>query len=131
MAVEAAFQSRAAGTPPAGMSRHVLTPADSDGEPALTCSVGIMAYNEERNIASSINAVLAQEMTSGEIAELIVVASGCSDRTTDIVVSLARDEPRLHLVVEEQRAGKASAINEFIANTFFKPLLIGTSVLRC
>jgi len=81
----------------------------------LQCSVGIMAYNEEANIANSIRAVLAHELSSGEMAELIVVASGCTDRTADIVASIAQVEPRVRLVIEEQRAGKASAINQFIA----------------
>ncbi|MDQ1429878.1 MAG: poly-beta,6-N-acetyl-D-glucosamine synthase [Actinomycetota bacterium] len=87
----------------------------TDARPRLGCSVGIMAYNEEGNIANAIKTVLEQPLTSGEIAEVIVVASGCTDRTTEIVASLAEHEPRLRLIVEEQRAGKASAINQFIA----------------
>jgi poly-beta-1,6-N-acetyl-D-glucosamine synthase len=81
----------------------------------LQCSVGIMAYNEEANIANAINAILAAQSKSGELAELIVVASGCSDRTADIVAALAREDARIHLVIQEQRAGKASAINLFIS----------------
>jgi biofilm PGA synthesis N-glycosyltransferase PgaC len=88
---------------------------DDSGPPRLACSVGIMAYNEEGNIANSIKAVLEQPLTTGELVELIVVASGCTDRTTDIVASLAEGDPRLRLIVEEQRAGKASAINHFIS----------------
>jgi hypothetical protein len=92
-----------------------LRPAQHEpASPRLGCSVGIMAYNEEGNIANAIKTVLEQPLTSGEIAELIVVASGCTDRTTDIVASLAENEPRLRLIVEQQRAGKASAINLFI-----------------
>jgi hypothetical protein len=64
-----------------------------------------MAYNEERNTAHAIRAVLEQRVTSGETAEFVVLASGCTDRPTDIVGSLARDEPRLPLIVEEERAG--------------------------
>jgi biofilm PGA synthesis N-glycosyltransferase PgaC len=124
MAVGAAFQPRGAGAPPAGIPRDVLVPPEPNGETGLSCSVGIMAYNEEGNIASAINAVLAQELTAGEIAEVIVVASGCSDRTTEIVASLARDEPRVRLIVEEERAGKASAINQFIGATRCPVLLL-------
>lgn len=91
---------------------------------ASTCSVGIMAYNEEANIANAIAAVLAETATTGEITEVIVVASGCTDRTTEIVASLAQDEPRLRLIVEEQRAGKASAINQFIAASRSPVLLL-------
>jgi len=73
-----------------------------------------MAHNEEGNIANAIEAVLAQQPTFGELVELIVVASGCTDRTTDIVASLACEDPRIRLVVQDDRAGKASAINLFI-----------------
>jgi biofilm PGA synthesis N-glycosyltransferase PgaC len=80
----------------------------------LACSVGIMAYNEEANIANAVATVLGQQLTAGEITELIVVASGCTDRTADIVAALAREDRRIRLIVEESRAGKASAINQFI-----------------
>jgi hypothetical protein len=113
MVVETFFHPREPGASSAPVTRPIRTPRD--GAPGLKCSVGIMAYNEEGNIANAIRAVLAQELTAGEIAELIVVASGCSDGTTDIVDSLVRDEPRLRLIVEKERAGKASAINLFIA----------------
>ena len=88
---------------------------DQLGAPRLDCSVGLMAHNEEGNIANAIEAVLAHPPTFGELVELIVVASGCTDRTTDIVASLALEDPRIRLVVQERRAGKASAINLFIA----------------
>jgi hypothetical protein len=74
-----------------------------------------MAYNEEENISHAIHAILAEPLTSGDILEVVVVASGCSDRTTEIVAELARHEPRVKLIVQEHRAGKASAINLFIS----------------
>jgi hypothetical protein len=82
----------------------------------LRCSVGIMAYNEEANIAHAIATVFDQEVDNGVVDEVIVVASGCTDRTVDIVTALASDESRLRLIVEAERAGKASAINQFIAD---------------
>ena len=53
------------------------------------CSVGIMAYNEEANIGDAIESILEQRLASGQITELIVVASGCEDRTAEIVAELA------------------------------------------
>ncbi len=114
MAVETAFQPRGAGTMSARTPRHLRRAQHGSGAPGLGCSVGIMAYNEEGNIANAIKAVLGQQLISGEIAEVIVVASGCTDQTTDVVASLAQEEPRVRLIVQEQRAGKASAINLFI-----------------
>ena len=74
-----------------------------------------MAYNEEANIADAIGAILGQELTSGHIAELIVVASGCEDRTVPIVSDIVSRDPRVRLIEQESREGKASAINLFIA----------------
>jgi biofilm PGA synthesis N-glycosyltransferase PgaC len=79
------------------------------------CSVGIMAYNEEANIADAIGSILGQKPTSGHIAELIVVASGCEDRTAAIVSDIGRNDPRVRLIEQECREGKASAINLFIS----------------
>jgi biofilm PGA synthesis N-glycosyltransferase PgaC len=99
---------------PAG-SALLRAPSAEDTAPSLLgCSVGIMAFNEEANIANAINTVLEQKPVWGKIAELIVVASGCTDRTCEIVACLACDDPRIRLIVEEQRSGKASAVNLFI-----------------
>jgi len=81
----------------------------------IECSVGIMAYNEEANIAHSIESVLRQKLTVKRIAEIIVVASGCNDRTPSIVAEIASREPRVRLIEQSRREGKASAINLFIS----------------
>jgi poly-beta-1,6-N-acetyl-D-glucosamine synthase len=83
--------------------------------PGISCSVGIMAYNEEGSIADAIGAILEQKLDSGRIAELIVVASGCQDRTAAIVADIARQDRRVRLIEQERREGKASAINLFIS----------------
>lgn len=87
------------------------------------CSIGIMAYNEEANIARTLRAVLAQSGLSVRVQEIIVVASGCTDRTEAIVAEMMRDEPRIRLCVQEKREGKASAINLFLKQAR-SPLLI-------
>ena len=93
---------------------------------ALACSVGIMAYNEEANIASAIDAIVKQRTSSSHITELIVVASGCTDRTAEIVAAVGRDDSRVRLITEERRQGKASAINLFVA-TAQSPVLLMVS----
>jgi glycosyltransferase involved in cell wall biosynthesis len=92
----------------------------------LGCSVGIMAYNEEANIGDAIESILEQRLSSGQITELIVVASGCEDRTTEIVAELASHDPRVRLISQERREGKASAINLFIGEAR-SPVLIMVS----
>jgi biofilm PGA synthesis N-glycosyltransferase PgaC len=81
----------------------------------LKCSVGVMAYNEQASIADALTSILGQKVSSGRIAELIVVASGCEDRTAAIVTEIARRDRRVRLIEQERREGKASAINLFIS----------------
>jgi poly-beta-1,6-N-acetyl-D-glucosamine synthase len=82
--------------------------------PELECSVGVMAYNEEANIAHALDSILSQRMTGKRVTEVIVVASGCEDRTVEIVAGIAGREPRVRLIEQERREGKASAVNLFI-----------------
>src|SRR5436305_7756595 len=96
----------------------------------VSCSIGIMAYNEDANIARTLYAVLAQEGPSIRIEEVIVVASGCTDRTVPIVTDISEKEPRVHLYVQEKREGKASAINLFLKKaTSEVAVLIGADVI--
>jgi biofilm PGA synthesis N-glycosyltransferase PgaC len=80
----------------------------------MKCSVGITAYNEEANIGQLLQAMLDQRLYGVEISEIIVVASGCRDRTIDIVQEYMAKEPRIKLVVQECREGKTSAVNLFL-----------------
>jgi len=101
-------------------------PPDPDDDALLECSVGVMAYNEEANIAHALDSILRQELTASRIAEVIVVASGCEDRTCAIVAGMASREPRVRLIDQERREGKASAINLFIS-TARCPVLVMVS----
>jgi poly-beta-1,6-N-acetyl-D-glucosamine synthase len=85
-------------------------------EEIIRCSVGITAYNEEANIGRLLKAMIEQRLYQVQIAEIIVVASGCTDRTVEIVQEYAACDPRIQLYVQENREGKTSAINVFLAN---------------
>lgn len=101
---------------------------EEDGR--IGCSIGIMAYNEEANIGRTLRAVLCQQGPSMRIEEVIVVASGCTDRTVPIVAALAQEDARVHLCVQEKREGKASAINLFLKEaTSQVAILIGADVI--
>ena len=82
----------------------------------IKCSVGITAHNEEANIAQILQAVLEQRLLQVDISEIIVVASGCTDHTVDIVRQYEESEPRIKLLIQEKREGKTSAINVFLAH---------------
>ncbi len=108
-------------------------PKDRQAQPGdeyIGCSVGIMAHNEEANIGRTIRAVLEQQGPSVRLEEVIVVASGCTDRTVPIVLEMALQEPRVRLCIQEKREGKASAINLFLKEAI-SPIvvLIGADVL--
>ena len=77
-------------------------------------SIGIMAYNEEGIIGHLLDAVLKENFTNNELTEIFVVASGCTDRTEDIVNTYSEKDNRIKLLSQPHREGKASAINLFL-----------------
>lgn len=98
--------------------------------PRLFYSVGVMAYNEEMNIRRTLHAVLEQESSRTAVAEVIVVASGCTDQTVAIVREVMQHDARVQLIVQEQREGKASAINLFLQRASSPVLaLVGADII--
>ncbi len=84
-------------------------------ERKLPCSVGVTAYNEEQNIGPLLEALVDQHLHDVEIAEIIVVASACTDKTVPIVREFMARDPRVKLIEQPKREGKTSAVNQFIA----------------
>jgi poly-beta-1,6-N-acetyl-D-glucosamine synthase len=80
----------------------------------IDCSIGIMAYNEEQNVGELLNVLLARNSPSVNIAEIIVVASGCTDTTINIVQKFININKKVKLLIQAQRTGKISAINYFL-----------------
>lgn len=72
--------------------------------------VGICAYNEEKNIGGLLENLLNEQNLS-ENSEILVVCSGCEDRTPEIVKSFCEKDKRVNLILEDDRRGKASALN--------------------
>ncbi|HIE38058.1 MAG TPA: glycosyltransferase [Anaerolineales bacterium] len=83
----------------------------------ISCCVAVMAYNEEANIGKMLKALCQQRLTHVQIAEIIVVASGCVDRTEGIVRQFCRRDARVRLISQKQRQGKSSAVNTLLRNT--------------
>ncbi len=98
--------------------------------PSFFYSVGVMAYNEEMNIRRTLRAVLEQESRRTRVAEVMVVASGCTDNTVAIVREIMQSDARVQLIVQERREGKASAINLFLQQAS-SPLLalVGADII--
>jgi biofilm PGA synthesis N-glycosyltransferase PgaC len=80
----------------------------------IRCSVGVTAYNEEANIGKLLERLVNQALCDVEISEIIVVASGCQDRTVEIVQEWCQRDSRIRLFIQEKREGKPAAVNLFI-----------------
>lgn len=78
-------------------------------------TVGVCAYNEGMNIGKLLNNILKEQELSAD-SEVIVVCSGCTDNTVQIVSEYAEKDDRVHLCLESERKGKASAINHILCN---------------
>jgi len=72
--------------------------------------VGVMAYNEGANIASSLRSLLSQDGPHLTDLSVVVVASGCTDDTVTRARSAGARDPRLKIVEQSRREGKAAAI---------------------
>ncbi|HLX39235.1 MAG TPA: glycosyltransferase [Ktedonobacteraceae bacterium] len=104
---------------------------DSSNKTAIIFyTVGVMAYNEEANIQRTLLALLEQSSERTQLDEIIVVASGCTDRTVAIVQEMQTTEPRIQLLTQERREGKASAINLFLRHAHSPVLaMIGADII--
>ena len=93
-------------------------------------SVGVMAYNEEGNIKRTLQAILEQKGDWTGLEEIIVVASGCTDNTVGVVQEMMEVEPRIQLLIQPRREGKASAINLFLQHARSSVLvMVGADII--
>jgi glycosyltransferase involved in cell wall biosynthesis len=91
-------------------------------------AIGVMAFNEEGNIARLLDSILNQTAFE-KINRVLVIASGCTDRTCAIVDRYASEHPKIQLVAEPQRGGKVRAINTFFALATEPILLVSSADL--
>ena len=86
---------------------------DGGTEARLELAGGVVAHNEEAHIQRALESLLAQDLPDGvRWGQIWVVASGCTDRTVDIARGVAARDPRVMVVVEPERTGKARALRE-------------------
>lgn len=82
----------------------------------MKISVAVPAFNEERNIAQLLDSLRFQRTERAEIVEIVVVASGCSDRTASLVrEKQAQPGAPIVLIEETERRGKVAAINTYLS----------------
>lgn len=87
-------------------SRRVKSRADKAWQPQ-SLAILVPAYNEEKVIVDSVQALLNLDC---DIAEIIVVDDGSTDRTLQVAQEAFVDNPRVRVVTKDN-GGKASALN--------------------
>lgn len=96
------------------MSRKAATTGSRDfpsqAPSTLDVAVGICVYNEEKNIGQLLQLLAAVPF----IRRIVVVSSGSTDETNLIVNQRASIDPRISLIVQPTRLGKAKAVNSVI-----------------
>jgi cellulose synthase/poly-beta-1,6-N-acetylglucosamine synthase-like glycosyltransferase len=73
--------------------------------------IGICAYNEEKNIGHILRN-LVSEQGLPRTCRILVVCSGCTDRTPQVVKKFQAEDSRIEPIFEERRTGKANALNK-------------------
>ncbi len=86
----------------------------SDVRPLLITG-GVVANNEERHIERSLRSLLSDPLPPGaEWHRIWVVVSGSTDRTEAIARAVSKVDPRVEVIVERERRGKAAAVGEVL-----------------
>lgn len=80
----------------------------------MDVSVAVLAYNEERNIGRLLDSLLKQKLDIVNIKEIIIVSSGSTDNTDQIVRDYSSKHKKVRLITEKERRGKYAAINKVL-----------------
>ena len=75
-------------------------------------SVGICAYNEEKNIRQLIKQVFAQKGELWELLEIVVNTDNCSDRTVPYLKAFG--DKRIVLLEQKERRGKPYGVQQIL-----------------
>ncbi len=78
--------------------------------PALKTAIGVCAFNEEHNIRRLLESLSAERLPAD--CRILVVCSGCTDGTVDVLREFQACDKKVQPIVEESRSGKANALNK-------------------
>jgi glycosyltransferase involved in cell wall biosynthesis len=95
----------------------------------MNLTIGVCAYNEERNIRALLGDILNQKGLPQNV-RAIVVASGCTDNTVGIVREIMSGDRRVELIEEKTRTGKTNAINLILATCHAGLLVLVSADIR-
>ncbi len=88
---------------------------DSVRASSSTFTIGICVSDDAPNLVPLLD-VLRNELFSPNLRlnRIVIVASGCSEKALSRAKAVAENDPRILLVQESARSGKAEAINTII-----------------
>ncbi len=98
----------------------------------MIVSIGIIVFNEEKNITHVLDSLLKQKLKKISIGEVLVVSSGSVDNTNNLVSTYVKKYPHIKLITQKRRQGKASAVNIFLkqARNHFVVIMSGDLLLK-
>jgi cellulose synthase/poly-beta-1,6-N-acetylglucosamine synthase-like glycosyltransferase len=96
----------------------------------IPVTLGITAHNEAANIGRLLDLILAQQLRTVVLREIVVISSGSTDGTDAIVAEYATREPRIRLLVQPRREGKASALNLLLRESAEKIIILSSADLQ-
>jgi len=76
--------------------------------------IGVCAYNEENNIGNLLQNLITKQNVPKD-SKILVICSGCTDRTPEIVKDFKKVDERIEPIIENDRMGKAHALNKLFA----------------
>ena len=79
--------------------------------PLSRVMIGICAHNEENNITPLLRNLISEQNIPKE-SKILVVCSGCTDKTPQIVSSFEKKDSRIRPLIESVRRGKSNALNK-------------------
>ncbi len=82
----------------------------------MRLGIGVMVYNEAENLGRLLEALRRVGSPRVDVAAIVVVSSGCTDSSITAAREAARRDPRIRIVVDPVRRGKATAVNQFLAS---------------
>ncbi len=73
-----------------------------------TITVGIAAYNAEKNIGSLLQSMLAQESINFKLRKIIVHCDDCTDNTIEVIQSIKSE--KIQIIDNKERKGFAGSV---------------------
>lgn len=94
---------------------RVILDGETDARTSWSFTVGICATGNPKSIPGLIETIEDERYPAGfDLRRIVVVASDCRGPTLKTLEAAEKEDPRIDLIKEERRRGKASAINEIL-----------------